>query len=66
MKSKAQPKKSRLEIEYSRFFPAPIPFPTQTYESLEQPSPLRIVPSIATSGAYEEPIQLDKVIVSHA
>ena len=67
MKSKTRVKKLNLENEYNKYFPIPVSILTQTnFESLEQPSPLKIVPSIATSGAYEEPIRLDKVSVHNA
>jgi hypothetical protein len=66
MKSKTQQKKTNLENEYNKYFSVPVSFSLQINESLEQPSPLKIVPSISTSGAYEEPIKLEKVNVQHA
>ncbi|MGD0780381.1 MAG: hypothetical protein ABR954_06370 [Dehalococcoidales bacterium] len=66
MTSNLQSKKSRLELEYNKLFPNPAIFPTMTENSLEQPSPLKIVPSVATSGAYEEPIQFDRMIIPDA
>ena len=51
-------KRTKLELQYEKLFKFPTkreqaPMP----ESLEQPSPLRIVPSVAAGSAYEEPIK---------
>lgn len=53
-------KKTKLEIQYKELFKytikqgnAPMP------ESLEQPSPLRIVPSVSTGAAFDEPTKVD-------
>jgi len=51
-------KRTKLEIQYEKLFKFPIqreqvPMP----DSFEQPSPLRIVPSVAAGAAYEEPIK---------
>jgi len=66
MKRQPKIKKSTLEKDYNSLFL----FNTSTnfprYDTLAQPSPLKIVQSAATSGAYEEPIKQNKVIKQHA
>jgi hypothetical protein len=63
MKSRISLKKMNLENEYNKFFSSPLSINTQQHETLEQPSPLKIVPSIATSGAYAEAIKSAKEIL---
>jgi hypothetical protein len=51
--------KSQLESDYAMFFGAYAPAPkTQNRdpENLEQPPVLRIVDTVTTYGAYEQPI----------
>jgi len=50
-------KKTRLEEQYDELFKLPVKQDDMTMpDTLEQPSPLRIVPSRATSAAAEEPL----------
>ena len=51
-------KTARLEENYAEFMRMlQVPFPAPTYrENLKQPSPLKIVESVTTYGAYEKPI----------
>ena len=51
-------KAARLEENYAEFMRMlRVPLPAPTYrENLEQPSPLKIVESVTTYGAYEKPI----------
>ena len=44
-----------LYLELVKIAPVPLVIPPYR-ENLEQPSPLRIVDSVTTSGAYEDPI----------
>jgi hypothetical protein len=51
------PEERSSEERYQEFFPGyPSRQPDGERQSLEQPSPLRVVPSVTTHGAYEEPI----------
>lgn len=57
-KKKTSQKVQSLEEQYSELFrynPSHIISEAEG-DSLEQPSPLKIVPSLTTYGAYEEPI----------
>ncbi len=54
------PKKTNWRVQYDTFFRTSIDLRGVEERSLEQPSPLRIVPSKATSGAYEEPVQIEE------
>lgn len=50
-------KKTGLEKQYGELFKLPVKQHDITMPyTLEQPSPLRIVPSRSTSGATEEPL----------
>lgn len=52
-------KKSDLEKEYEKLFQKNLTewlIAMERLQSLRQPSPLRIVDSVVTYGAYEEPI----------
>lgn len=51
-------KKSRLEIEYEELFKIKLPSEPlfSPNVSLEQPSQLKIIQSVVTYGAYEDPI----------
>ncbi|MBI4337386.1 MAG: hypothetical protein HY683_06125 [Chloroflexi bacterium] len=51
-------KTTRLEEKYAELVKmVQVPVPAQPYrDNLEQPSPLKIVQSVTTYGAYEEPI----------
>lgn len=49
-----QPRK--LQEQYQELFRALPGLMKADSESLEQPSPLKVVPSVTTYGAYEEPI----------
>ncbi len=60
MASKKKGKRGKFEREYRRYFKfqprqngEPMPY------SLRQPSPLEIVPSVATGAGYQEPIKMD-------
>ncbi|MFO0706714.1 MAG: hypothetical protein U0412_07645 [Nitrospira sp.] len=60
-KSKSKKKGPTLETQYEQFFQPLVQIygsPSLLIEetSLEQPSPLRTVPSVVTYGAYEEPL----------
>lgn len=66
MKKKRQTKKTQLELQYKQFFTPMVETPALTNGSLRQPSPLKSVPSIATSGAYEEPLRFDFKVKHHA
>jgi len=50
-----QTEKTELEKQYEELFTPRLPLLTLEDDSLEQPSPLKIVQSITTGGAYEEP-----------
>lgn len=53
-------KKTRLEKQYYELFKLPVKQHDITMpDTLEQPSPLRIVPSVATGAGYQEPIKMD-------
>lgn len=58
MARKPNEKKKILAIEerYQELFQYRGFIPEVGEDSLEQPSPLKIVPSLTTYGAYEEPI----------
>ena len=58
--------KSKLERDYLAFFHSDVQSFSFNESSLEQPSILTIVPSISTSGAYQEPIKLNMEIEKHA
>lgn len=51
-------RKSKLEVEYEKLFkPSVAPMIVkETQTSLKQPSQLKIVQSVVTYGAYEEPV----------
>ena len=60
MVAKKKGKGKKLEREYRQYFKfqgqqngGPMP------SSLRQPSPLEIVPSVATGAGYQEPIKMD-------
>jgi len=58
MRDEEKTKNERLQdlyIELVKIAPIPLVIPLYR-ENLEQPSPLRIVESVTTSGAYEDPI----------
>jgi len=51
-------KKTKLEKDYERYFRYLIVLQDHAeYVSLKQPSFLKIVPSVATGAAFEEPIK---------
>ena len=52
--------KTRLEQMYAEFFIFMGPLqPVSEADTLEQPSPLRYVPSVTTYSAYEDPVIAD-------
>ncbi len=58
MATEKKTKRSQLEIEYEELFKIKRPIellPSQD-ASLEQPSQLKIIQSVVTYGAYEDPI----------
>jgi len=55
-KNKNKRQGKRPETEYEELFKTPITTVPSQHESLAQPSPLKIVDSVTTYGAYEEPI----------
>lgn len=56
-KQKPKEKALSLEEQYGELFRYnPSLVSQDNGDSLEQPSPLKIVPSLTTYGAYEEPI----------
>ena len=59
-KNKGKKKVSSLETQYVEMFQYVAPSytspGTEDHSSLEQPSPLKFVPSVVTYGAYEEPL----------
>ena len=59
-KRKSSQKLPALEHQYSEFFQYVVPsysvLISGDESSLEQPSPLKVVPSVVTYGAYEEPL----------
>lgn len=59
MKKEIANKISDLEKEYITIFYSNPRTISSDETSLEQPSPLKIVPSVGTSDAYQEPLKLD-------
>ena len=55
-KNKKNREKEKLETQYEELFRTPVTTVAGPRESLAQPSPLKIVDSVTTYGAYEEPI----------
>lgn len=53
-------KKKTLLTQYETFFRSSPELKVVEDHSLEQPSTLKIVPSNATSGAYEEPVRTEE------
>ncbi|MBM3156672.1 MAG: hypothetical protein FJ004_05245 [Chloroflexi bacterium] len=52
-------KRTKLERQYKRFLKRPVQLPNNlSSDWLEQPSPLRIVPSVATGAAFTEPAKM--------
>ncbi len=55
-KTKEKSEMAEWERQYAEFFHYAGPVDVPESESLEQPSPLRNVPSVTTIGAYEKPV----------
>ena len=56
-------KPESLEVQYEKVFrPFLTVMPVPDEQSLEQPSPFKPVPSVATYGIYEDPVMDDFVI----
>ena len=55
-KNKKTRGKEELETQYEKLFRTPTTTVAGPRQSLAQPSPLKIVDSVTTYGAYEEPI----------
>lgn len=58
MKTSKKTKELSLEEQYNQWFRYNNVLPDRELDegSLEQPSPLKIVPSLTTYGAYEPPV----------
>ena len=56
MTNAKEDKKSQLENQYAELFPTAPKTPERPRQPFVPPRPLKIVPTVTTYGAYEEPI----------